>query len=75
MPASFKEIEQQAQALLPDDRARLAEILLESLQATLSEIETVWAQEIEDRVHAFDLGEAQVYSAEDVLAEARCLAR
>ena len=75
MAASFKEIEQQAQALAAEDRAKLAETLLESLQAPLSEIETAWAQEIEERVAAFDRGETQAYAAEDVFAEARRLTR
>ena len=68
MATSFKEIEQQAQALAAEDRAKLAETLLESLQAPLSEIEMAWAQEIEERVAAFDRGETQAYAAEDVFA-------
>ncbi|MBI5612927.1 MAG: addiction module protein [Gammaproteobacteria bacterium] len=75
MAASLKEIEQQAQALAAEDRAKLAETLLESLRAPLSEIETTWAQEIEERVAAFDRGETQAYAAEDVFAEARRLTR
>jgi putative addiction module component (TIGR02574 family) len=75
MATSFKEIEQQAQALAAEDRAKLAESLLESLQAPLSEIETAWAQEVEERVAAFDRGETQAYAAEDVFAEARRLTR
>jgi putative addiction module component (TIGR02574 family) len=75
MATSFKEIEQQAQALAAEDRAKLAEALLESLQTPLSEIEAAWAQEIEERVAAFDRGETQAYAAEDVFAEARRLTR
>lgn len=75
MATSFKEIEQQARALAAEDRAKLAEALLESLQVPLSEIETAWAQEIEERVAAFDRGETQAYAAEDVFAEARRLSR
>jgi putative addiction module component (TIGR02574 family) len=75
MAASFKEIEQQARALAAEERAKLAETLLESLQTPLSEIETAWAQEIEERVAAFDRGETQAYAAEDVFAEARRLTR
>mgnify|MGYP001574874521 CR=1 FL=1 len=75
MAASFEEVEQQAQALAADDRARLAESLLESLQSPLSDIEAAWAREIEDRVAAFDRGEMQAYAAEDVFAEARRLSR
>jgi putative addiction module component (TIGR02574 family) len=75
MAASLKEIEQQAQALAAEDRAKLAEALLESLLTPLSEIEAAWAQEIEERVAAFNRGETQAYAAEDVFAEARRLTR
>ncbi|MBT9156857.1 MAG: hypothetical protein DDT37_01848 [Firmicutes bacterium] len=75
MATSYKEIERQAQALAAEDRAKLAETLLESLQTPISEIETAWAQEIEERVAAFDCGETQAYAAEDVFAEARHLTR
>ena len=61
--------------MTPEERAKLAETLLESLQAPLSEIETVWAQEIEERIGALDRGETQTYAAEDVFAEARRLIR
>lgn len=75
MAASFKEIEQQAQALAAEDRAKLAETPLEPLQSPLSDIEAAWAREIEDRVAAFDRGEMQAYAAEDVFAEARRLSQ
>jgi len=75
MTASFNEIEQQAKALSAEDRAKLAETLLESLQTLLSEIEAAWAQEIEERIAEFDRGETQAYSAEDVFAQARRLTR
>lgn len=76
MASSLKEIEQQARALAAEDRAQLAESLLESLHGTpLSEIEAAWAREIEDRVAAFERGETQAYAAEDVFAEARHLSR
>ncbi|TVR34737.1 MAG: addiction module antitoxin RelB [Spirochaetaceae bacterium] len=65
----------QVQALAAEDRAKLAETLLESLQTPIAEIETAWAQEIEERVAALDRGETQAYAAEDVFAEARRLIR
>jgi len=72
MSALLVELEKQACSLLPEERAYLAEVLLESLHdAPLSEIETEWEQEIEQRVAAFDRGKLQTYSAEDVFAEAR----
>ncbi|MFA6311307.1 MAG: addiction module protein [Sterolibacterium sp.] len=76
MSALLAELEQQARTLSPDERAHLAEVLLESLHDTsLSEIETEWQREIESRVAAYDRGEVQTYSAEDVFADARRLAR
>lgn len=75
MTATFKELAVQAQSLAAEDRARLAETLLESLQMPVAEIETAWAQEIEERVAAFDRGETMTYAAEDVFAEARRLKR
>jgi putative addiction module component (TIGR02574 family) len=72
MSELLAELEQQARALPPDDRARLAEVLLESLQATpLSEVEAAWNREITERIAAYDRGDLQTISAEDVFAEAR----
>ena len=76
MAVTLAEIEEQAQQLSAEDRARLAEILLESLQdGPSAEIEAAWNTEIEARVAAFDRGESQTYAAEDLFAEARRLAR
>jgi putative addiction module component (TIGR02574 family) len=72
MSESLAELEQQARALSPDDRARLAEVLLESLQETpLSEVQAAWNREIEERIAAYDRGDLQAFAAEDVFAEAR----
>ena len=74
MSALLAELEQQARTLSPEERAHLAEVLLESLHDTsLSEVESEWQREIERRVAAYDRGEVQTYSAEDVFAEARRL--
>jgi hypothetical protein len=73
---SFKDIEAQARKLSADDRARLAELLLESLRDTpLADIETHWDTEIRERVAAFDRGELETHLAEDVFAEARRISR
>ncbi len=72
MSELLSELEQQARSLSPDDRARLAELLLESLQGTpLPEVEAAWNREIEERVAAYDRGELPAVPAEDVFAEAR----
>jgi putative addiction module component (TIGR02574 family) len=75
MSVSLKQIEEQARALSAEERAKLAESMLESLHAPLSEIEAAWAEEIEQRVAAFDRGEIPSYAAEDVFAEARRISR
>lgn len=75
MAASLEMIEQQARALTKDERAKLAETLLESLHSPISNVEAAWVREIDDRVAAFDRGEAPAYAAEYVFAEARRLSR
>jgi putative addiction module component (TIGR02574 family) len=76
MPDTLKELEAQARSLSPEERARLAESLLESLRdAPLAEIEKAWETEIEERVAAHDRGELPTFTAESVFAEARRLAR
>jgi len=76
MSETLKELERQARALTPEERARLAELLLESLRdAPIAEIEAAWDREIEERVAAYDRGELETFSAQDVFAEARRLAR
>jgi putative addiction module component (TIGR02574 family) len=75
MSASLKQIEEQARALSAEERAKLAESMLESLHSPVSEVESAWAEEIERRVAAFDRGEIPSYPAEDVFAEARRLSR
>ena len=57
--------------LAAEERAKLAESLLESLHSPLSEVEAAWEEEIEQRLAAFDRGEVPSYSADEVFAEAR----
>ena len=72
MSESLAELEQQARALSPEDRARLADVLLESLQETpLAEVEAAWNREITERIAAHARGDLQTIPAEDVFAEAR----
>jgi putative addiction module component (TIGR02574 family) len=76
MSDTLKEIEAQARSLSPEERARLAEMLLESLRdAPLAEIEKAWEVEIAERVAAYERGESPTFSAEEVFAEARRLTR
>ena len=76
MAASLKKLAKEAQELSADDRARLAEVLLESLhEAPAADIRAAWEHEIAQRVAAYDRGETKTYAAEEVLAEARRLGR
>ena len=76
MPDALEELQTQARSLSPEERAKLADFLLDSLRGTpLAEIEQAWEREIEERVAAFERGELPTFSAESVFAEARRLAR
>lgn len=71
MNTSLKQIEEEALNLDPEERAKLAEAMLESLSVPIAEIEDAWTQEIEQRIAAYDRGDIPSYPAEDVFAEAR----
>ena len=71
MKTSLQQIEEQAWALGAEERAKLAQSLLESLHRSYSEVESAWEEEIERRVASFDRGEIASYPAEDVFAESR----
>lgn len=75
MAASLSDLEEQTRSLSADDRARLAEVLLESLHGSPSDVEAPWNREIEERVAAYDRGELQSFPAEEVFAEARLSTR
>ena len=66
---------ERARSLEPGDRVRLVELLLDSLhEEPIAEVEAAWEEEIRRRVEAFERGEVETFSAEDVFAEARRLA-
>jgi putative addiction module component (TIGR02574 family) len=72
---TLKELEEQVRALAAGDRAKLAEVLLDSLRdAPIADIEKAWASEIDARVAAYERGELDMVDAESVFAEARRLA-
>ena len=69
-------IEHEALGLPPEDRAKLAQKLLLSLE-NLSEEESKqeWLNEAERRARELDLGEVQPISADEVRRKARALLR
>ena len=72
MPTLVEELSERARALSPEDRALLAEHLLETLpDESESDTESAWDREIARRVEQVRSGTARLISAEDVHAEAR----
>ena len=70
------ELAEKGKALAPEDRSRLVDMLLESLnEQSLSDIEAAWDEEAESRLAAYDRGEVQALDGEEVLAKAKTLAR
>jgi hypothetical protein len=50
MPLSLAEMETQARLLSAEERARLAEVILESLRApALADVESAWNRVVEER--------------------------
>ena len=79
MTTLVEELTQKARTLSPEDRARLAEDLLASLEdggsESDSEVGSAWEQEIRHRVEDVKSGTANLISAEDVYAETRRIYR
>ena len=72
MSQDYAEIEKSARLLSPEERARLAEAMTESLREAMpAELEAAWEAEIRRRVDAYERGEATLIPAEDVFAKAR----
>ena len=70
MTSPVEDLVQRARALSPQDRARLAEELLASLDEEFdSDAEAAWEQEIGRRVDEIKGGKATLIPAEQVFAE------
>ena len=74
MSSLLTELSERARQLPPQERAQLAEGLLESLQELSSpEIDAAWDAEILKRIDEYERGEAKLSPAADVFSEARRL--
>jgi putative addiction module component (TIGR02574 family) len=73
MSSLVDELSRKARALPPEERIRLAEELLSSVQDSDEQIEAAWAQEIERRLEEVENGTAKLIPAEEVFAEIRRL--
>jgi putative addiction module component (TIGR02574 family) len=67
------ELSRKARALPPEDRVRLAEELLATVQEVDAEVEQAWDVEIRRRIAEIDSGTAKLVPAEEVFAEVRRL--
>jgi len=69
---TMEEIEALALQLLPEERALLANNLLESLEGNVSaEVREAWNREVYERISAYERGECASLPAAEVIAEAR----
>ena len=71
MNAVVTELVAQAQVLPPVQRAELIESLIESMQHSDKEIESLWASEAEDRIDAISRGEMLTEGEPRILSEFR----
>jgi len=70
------ELVKRGRSLPPEDRERLVDQLMESLnERAASELDAAWEAEIQRRLDEYDRGEVQAIDAEEVFAKARRLAQ
>jgi putative addiction module component (TIGR02574 family) len=70
------ELVRQGSMLAPEDRERLVNGLLESLNGPAAQaLDSTWEQEIERRLAEYDSGAVQAVDADVVFAKARQIAR
>ncbi len=77
MTTPLAELEKKARELSREERAELAMILLEGLDAEEEQaaVDESWRAEIERRVAEYKRGQAKVVPGEQVFAEARRITR
>lgn len=71
MTDTVAELVERGKALSPQDRTRLVELLRETLDEPVDpDVEEAWRLEIRSRTGAYERGEAILYDADEVIAEA-----
>jgi putative addiction module component (TIGR02574 family) len=74
MSALLEELSKRAKELAIEERAQLAQELLESVEQEADpEVEAAWENEIASRIAKYERGEAKLIPAEEVFAAARRL--
>ena len=61
----------QAQVLTPEDRARLAEALLASLDPHEADVESAWDETLRRRIDEMERGAVQTVPADQAFSQAR----
>lgn len=76
MSSLFDELSKQAKNLALEERAQLAQQLMESVERDSDpDVAAAWESEIASRIAAYERGEATLIPAEEVFAAARRLTR
>jgi putative addiction module component (TIGR02574 family) len=76
MSSLLTELTERARHLSAEERAQLAEGLLESLQAeSTPDVVAAWDAEILSRIEEYERGDAVLVPASDVFAQARRMTR
>ncbi|MFA5915854.1 MAG: addiction module protein [Burkholderiales bacterium] len=73
MSSLIEELSRKALALPAEDRVRLAEEILATVQEADTEVEAAWEEEIRLRIAEIDSGRAKLIPADEVFAEVRRL--
>jgi hypothetical protein len=72
MSTLLDDLERQARALTPHEKATLARILIEELDPALdAEVEQLWITEAQRRYQAFLNGELEALAGDEVMARVR----
>jgi len=72
MPDLVTELSQRARELAPEDRARLAEELLASLEGNVEpEVDAAWDEEVRKRIAEVENGTVKLVPADEVFARVR----
>lgn len=73
MPTLVEELVERARLLPAEERVRLAEELLATVQEVDGDVEAAWDEEIRRRLTEIENGTAELIPAEEVFAEVRRL--
>jgi putative addiction module component (TIGR02574 family) len=74
LSALLDELSKMAQTLTLEERAQIAEVMLESVERERGPaVQAAWEVEIADRIAMYERGEAKPIPADDVFAAARRL--